>query len=162
MFKKSDGKLSLQLLLAVCYCITGLVFFTSAIISLGFPQFALSLASNAIFSMIPGVSYFIFLVSGFILLMLAKERSDARVLEIQKSLKETESRFQQIVETAIEGILIFDDNYKITFANQNMASMLDIQLMKCLAGHIFLSFLRVSWMTTITRVSSKKRRRFGL
>ena len=43
------------------------------------------------------------------------------------------------METAIEGILIFDDNYKITFANQNMASMLDIQLMKCLAGHIFLS-----------------------
>jgi diguanylate cyclase (GGDEF)-like protein/PAS domain S-box-containing protein len=160
MFKKSDGKLSLQLLLAVCYCITGLVFFTSAIISLGFPQFALSLASNAIFSMIPGVSYFIFLVSGFILLMLAKERSDARVLEIQKSLKETESRFQQIVETAIEGILIFDDNYKITFANQNMASMLGYTVDEML-GRPYISFFPESQLDDYHYQESLRKRGEG-
>lgn len=56
--------------------------------------------------------------------MFAKERSDMQVLEIQKNLKKSEIRFQQIVETAIEGILIFDNHYKITFANKNMASML--------------------------------------
>ena len=124
LFRKSGIKFSLQLLLAVCYSVTGAVFLVSAMVCFAFPRFALSLASNAIFGMIPGVSYCIFIVSAFILLMLAKERSDMQVLEIQKFLKKSEIRFQQIVETAIEGILIFDENYKITFANKNMASML--------------------------------------
>ena len=56
--------------------------------------------------------------------MLAKERTDTLVKAMEKSLKESEIRFQRIVETSIEGILIFDENYKITFVNKNMASML--------------------------------------
>ncbi len=56
--------------------------------------------------------------------MLAKERSNMQVQEIQKALKQTEIRFQRIVETAIEGILIFDKDYRVTFANKNMASIL--------------------------------------
>lgn len=59
-----------------------------------------------------------------IMLMLAKERSDLRVEKIQKNLEKSELRFQRIVETAIEGILILDENYLITFANPNMASVL--------------------------------------
>lgn len=124
LFAKSDKRFSMQLLLAICYCVTGSVFLLSAVICLGFPRYALSLSGNVIFGLIPGVSFCIFLISAFIMLMLAKERSDMQVAEIQKNLKKSEIRFQQIVETAIEGILIFDENYKITFANKNMASIL--------------------------------------
>jgi len=124
LFNKPANKFSLQLVLAVSYCVTGTVFLTSAVICLGFPEQALNMGNNAIFGIIPIVSFCIFLISGFILLMLAKERSDMQVLEIRKNLKESEIRYQQIVETAIEGILIFDKNFKIKFANKNMASIL--------------------------------------
>lgn len=124
LFRKSEMKFSLQLLLAVCYSITGFIFLLSAILSFGFPEYTLSLSTNIMSGIIPVVSYCIFLISGYILLMLAKERSDMQVVEIQKNLQESEIRFQQIVETAIEGILIFDQDYRITFANQNIASML--------------------------------------
>ena len=71
--------------------------------------------------------------------MLAKERSDLQVKEIQESLKKSETRFQQIVETAIEGILIFDEKYRITFSNENMASMLGYTIAEML-GRTYLSF----------------------
>jgi len=124
LFNKPVSKFILQLVLAVCYCITGTVFLTSAVICLGFPEQALNLGNNVIFGIIPIVSFCIYLISGFILLMLAKVRNDMQVLEIRKNLKESEIRYQQIVETAIEGILIFDENFKIKFANNNMASIL--------------------------------------
>jgi len=139
LFKKSKMKLSKQLLLAVCYCITGSVFLISSIICLGFPEFALGLGGSAIFGVIPIVSFCIFLISGFILLMLAKERSDMQILEIQKALKKSEIRFQQIVETAIEGILIFDENYRITFANKNLASVLGYTVDEMI-GRSYISF----------------------
>jgi len=124
LFGKSGRKLLLRLILAICYCVTGSVFLISAVICFGFPDYVLSPASNAIAGLIPGISFCIFLISGFILLMLAKERSDMLVQEIQKNLEKSEIRFQQIVEIAIEGILIFDRDYRITFANKNMASIL--------------------------------------
>jgi len=124
LFRETEMKFSLQSLLAVCYCVTGSVFLLNAIVCLAFPAYALSQDSNAIFNVIPVVSFCIFLISGFILLMLAKERSDVQVLEIQKNLKKSEIRYQRIVETANEGILIFDEHYKITFANKKMASIL--------------------------------------
>ena len=108
-------KFSLQFLLAVCYCVTRMILLISAIVCIAFPEYALGLEGKAIFSIIPGVSYCQFLTSGFVLLMLAKERSDMQVQEIQKNLQKSEFRFQQIVETAIEGILIFDEHYRITF-----------------------------------------------
>lgn len=124
LLSKSGNRFSLQLLLAVCYYLTGLVFLASAVVCLGLPEYALSMGSKALFGMIPEASFLIFLISGYILLMLAKERSDIQILEIQKNLKRSEIRFQRIVETAIEGILVFDGNYKIIFANKNMASLL--------------------------------------
>jgi len=124
LFGKSDGKFSLRLILGICYCVTGSVFLTGAMLCFIFPETALKLADSAVHSSIPIISYSIFLVSGFIMLMLAKEKSDMLVQEIQKNLKISEIRFQKIVETAIEGILIFDENYRITFANKNMALML--------------------------------------
>lgn len=70
------------------------------------------------------IGYCIFLVSGFILLMMAKERSDQQVAEIQKSLAQKERQFQRVVETAIEGILMFDNQFRITFVNERMAAVL--------------------------------------
>lgn len=121
---KPHKKFPLQYVLAVFYFMTGLVFLSGAVVCFGFPQNALNLHYKPIFGIIPVASFCIFLMSGFILLMLAKEHSDIRVLEIQKNLQKSEIRFQQIVETAIEGVLILDEHYKITFANKNMASML--------------------------------------
>jgi len=124
LFRKSEMRFSLKSLLAVCYCLAGFAFLLCAIICLSFPAYSMGAHRNFVLTVIPGASFFIFFVSGFILLTLAKEKSDMQVLEIQKSLKESESRFQKIVETAIEGILIFDGYYNITFANENMASIL--------------------------------------
>jgi diguanylate cyclase (GGDEF)-like protein/PAS domain S-box-containing protein len=139
LFKKTVIKSSLKSLLGVCYCVTGLVFLVSSIVCFGFPGYALSQDSAVLFGIIPGVSFCLFLVSGFILLMLAKERIDMQVLEIQKTLEKSEVRFQQIVETSIEGILIFDEHYQITFANKNMASILGYTIDKML-GKSYISF----------------------
>ncbi|HHY81995.1 MAG TPA: diguanylate cyclase [Clostridiales bacterium] len=139
LFGKSDMEFSLKLLLAACYFAAGLIFLVSSIICLAFPVYALKLNGSPIFGLIPGVSFCIFLVSGFILLMLAKERSDKQIQEIKKSLKKSEIRFQQIIETAIEGILIFDEQYKITFANKNMASVLGYTIDEMI-GRSYVSF----------------------
>ena len=86
LFSKSDKKFSLQLLLTVSYSITGLVFFVSAAVCFVFPKYALSIDSGFIFGVIPGVSFCIFLMSGFIMMMISKERSDMQVLEIQNDV----------------------------------------------------------------------------
>jgi len=156
LFRKSDMKFSLQLVLAVSYCISGLMFLLGAIVCLGFPEYTLSQNGSAIFAMIPGVSFCIFLIGGFIMLMLAKERSDMLVLEMQKSLKKSEIRFQQIVETAIEGILIFDEHYKITFANKNMASMLGYTVDEML-GRSFASFFPESQIDIYNYQESRRK-----
>ena len=124
LLSKSHVKSFLRLLLGVCYCITGSVFLLNAILCFIIPDYALCMGGNAIFALIPLASFCIFLMSGFIMLMLAKEISDMQVLEIQETLEKSEIRFQRIIETAIEGILIFDEDYEITFANKNMASVL--------------------------------------
>ncbi|MGI6758431.1 MAG: PAS domain-containing protein [Bacilli bacterium] len=124
LFMKSDFKSYLKSLLRICYLITGVIFLTTSIIAFVFPSFIDSEAGRMFLGVIPATSFCIFLISGFILLMLAKERTDTLVKAMEKSLKESEIRFQRIVETSIEGILIFDENYKITFVNKNMASML--------------------------------------
>ena len=139
LFRKSGVKFSLHLILAVCYCITGLIFLLNVAVCIVFPAYALSQDGSIMFSIIPLVSFCIFLVSGFIMLMLAKERSDLQLLEIQESLRISETRFQRIVETAIEGILVFDKDYKIIFANENMASMLGYKVDEML-GRAYISF----------------------
>lgn len=121
---KSNLRFSLKSILGASYILAGSVFCVVAVICLLFPKLALNLDNILIISIITGTSFFIFLMSGFIILMLVKERSDLRVQEIQKNLEKSEFRFQQIVETAIEGIIIFDQNYRVTFANENMAKML--------------------------------------
>lgn len=71
--------------------------------------------------------------------MLAKERSDMQVLEIQRTLKKNEIRFQKIVETANEGILVFDGEYKVIFANKNISSILGYEVYEIL-GRTYSSF----------------------
>jgi diguanylate cyclase (GGDEF)-like protein/PAS domain S-box-containing protein len=115
---------SLRYIMAVCYLFTAFTFFVASVICLVFPDFALSPTAGRLYAAIPGLSFGIFLISGFILLMLAKEKSDIEVAKIQETLKKSEIRYRHIVETAIEGILVFDRDYKITFANRNMAAML--------------------------------------
>ncbi|MFY9451025.1 MAG: diguanylate cyclase, partial [Bacillota bacterium] len=135
---KPDRKFSLQVPLGVLYLLTGLVFLVNAAMLFFFPGYGLS-GANVLLGMIPIISFCVFLASGFILLMLSKERSDLQMQQIQKSLKETEDRFRLIVETAIEGIMVFDEHYRITFANKNMASMLEYTVEEML-GRSYSSF----------------------
>ncbi len=156
----TDRKSSLSLLLAVGYGVSGLVFLASAIMCFSLPLQALNLWGSVMFGIIPGVSYCIFLLSGFILLMLAKERSDLQVLAMQESLKTAETRFQQIVETAIEGILIFDEHYRVTFANENMAAMLGYTANEML-GRAYASFFPESHMDVYRYQESLRKRGEG-
>lgn len=121
---ESPFKSYLKAILSGWYFLAWGVFLTTSLVCFFNPEFVLSEASRPLFGIIPTISFCIFLVSGYILLMLAKERSDMLINEIQKSLQKSEKRFQRIVETSIEGILIFDENYCITFANKNMAQIL--------------------------------------
>lgn len=140
LYTKSRMKFSLQFFLATCYFITGTVFFVGAVLCMGFSDYALKLNGNPIAGVIPVVSFCIFLISGVVLLMLAKERSDLRVKKIEESLRKSEIRFQRIVETAIEGILIFDKYYRITFANKNIASLLGYTVKELLGRSYILFF----------------------
>lgn len=124
LFQNSNLRSLLRMILAVCYSLAASVFLISGLISLIFPEKTFHLERNPVLDMFPLVSFCIFLISSYILLMLAKERSDMQVREIRKNLQRSEIRFRQIVETANEGILIFDKYNKITFANKNMASIL--------------------------------------
>lgn len=112
-----DNKITLRTLLGVSYLFASSVFMTSAVLCFGNPEFALSVGHGALFTMIPVTSYLIFLFSGFILLMIAKERSDTEL-----------HRFQRIVEIANEGVMVFDKNYKILYANDHIAKMLGYTL----------------------------------
>ena len=156
LFSRSELQFTSQMILAVSYCITGFVFLTAAVLSLGFPETALSIDRHPIAAAIPIVSFSIFLISGFILLMLAKERSDQQIQEMQESLKRSEFRFQQIVETAIEGIVIFDQEYKVVFVNRNMASMLGYA-MEELIGRTYESFFPQRYMDVYKHQESLRR-----
>ncbi|NLY54019.1 MAG: diguanylate cyclase [Firmicutes bacterium] len=139
---------------------SGAVFLTSAIICAGLFQAASGLWGKAIFSIIPAVSFCLFLISGLVLLMLAKERSDLQFLEVQRNLRQAETRFQQIVETAIEGILIFDEHYRVTFANDNMAVMLGYTVDDML-GRTYASFFPESHMDVYHYQESLRKRGEG-
>ena len=43
---------------------------------------------------------------------------------VEEELQESEARYKQIVETANEGIMIMDDQFRYTFVNQKLADML--------------------------------------
>lgn len=119
-----SGRSLLQRILGFCYLAASGVFLGASLICLAFPSFAVSAAGRPVFAVVPLASFSIFLIGGFILLTLAKERSDRIVAEMRKSLQQSQTRFQRVVETATEGILMFDEDFRITFANEKMASVL--------------------------------------
>lgn len=114
----------LRTILGTSYLASSAVFLVTAAACLAFPSYAMSEPAGALFAVVPVTRFCIFLVSGIILVMLVKERSDLLVAQMQKSLQESQSQFQRVVETAIEGILMFDEDFTITFANEKMASVL--------------------------------------
>ena len=154
---KSEIKSPLQKLLGICYCFSGIVFLTASIICLGFPNQVNQLQDHPISSMIPCVSYCIFLMSALILLMLAKERSDMQIKVIQETLHKSALRFQQIVENSIEGIVIFDKDYKVTFANKNMASLLGYTVDELL-GRPYISFFPESQLDIYRQQESLRKK----
>jgi hypothetical protein len=62
-------------------------------------------ASRALFWVIPTVSFCIFLISGFMLLMLVKERSDMLVQEMQQILKKRKSNFSALLKPQSKELL---------------------------------------------------------
>jgi PAS domain S-box-containing protein len=52
------------------------------------------------------------------------EKAELKRGEIEETLRESEQRYRQIVDTADEGIWVFDKDYMTTFVNRRMADML--------------------------------------
>lgn len=52
------------------------------------------------------------------------EQSELERQEMEETLRESEQRYRQIVDTADEGIWVFDKDYMTTFVNRRMADML--------------------------------------
>jgi len=96
-------------------------------------------------------------MSALILLMLAKERSDMQIKVIQETLHKSALRFQQIVENSIEGIVIFDKDYKVTFANKNMASLLGYTVDELL-GRPYISFFPESQLDIYRQQESLRKK----
>ncbi len=124
LFRTRAQKTPLKVILGVCYLAAAAVLLAAGLVSLLLPSYALGEGAGTVGMAVPCTSFCLFLISGYILLMLAKERSDLLVAEMQKSLLESQTQFQRVVETAIEGILMFDEEFRITFANEKMASVL--------------------------------------
>jgi len=113
LLRYSDAKFSLRIMLGISYSVTSAVYLASAVLYFASSEFALSAGQGAILALVSGTGFCNFLFSGFILLMIAKERSDMEL-----------HRFRRIVEIANEGVMMFDENYKILYANRHMAKML--------------------------------------
>ncbi len=143
LFYRSEFRTFLRKLLGICYFVTGSAFLLCTFACLIFNEDVAGLREIPLFAIIPTISFCQFLISGYIMLMLAKERSDMQIMEIQKALEKTETKFQRIVETAIEGILIFDKQFRITFANNNMATILGYTIEEMI-GRSYISFFPVS------------------
>ncbi|HYF75144.1 MAG TPA: diguanylate cyclase [Candidatus Nitrosocosmicus sp.] len=124
LFSQTAAKTLLSAILGISYSITGVFFFLCSVVFLVFQGQAFPLYGAMIYEALPLVNFCMLLISGFIMMMLAKERSDIQLQEIQITLKRSEIQFQRIVETAIEGILTFDRDFNITFINRKMADML--------------------------------------
>jgi diguanylate cyclase (GGDEF)-like protein/PAS domain S-box-containing protein len=120
----SKRRFSLRMTLGIVYCIGSALFLAVSLVCFAMPEYAVTVGRRSLFAMIPGTSFCLFLFSGFILLMLAKERSDMQV-----------HRFQHIVEIANEGVIIFDEHYNISYANKNMAKLLGYTIDELLGMH---------------------------
>ena len=129
VLRTRDRRFSLRRLLGVSYTVTSAVFFVTSLTCFIFPEFALTVGRQTYFATVPVTSFCIFLFSGFILLMLAKERSDIQVY-----------RFQRIVETANEGVVIFDEDYNIVYLNENMAKMFGYTIDEMMGMHALALF----------------------
>lgn len=157
LYVKSNFKSYLKTVLSASYFVTGIVFFTYSFVWFVFPNF-IARSVSILTSIVSIISFSIFLVSGIILLMLSKERSDMLIKEIKKSLEKSEIRFKRIVETSIEGILIFDEDYKIIFANKTIAKKLGYSE-KELQGKLYVSlFPKDSLEIFYTQESLRKKK----
>jgi len=72
--------------------------------------------------------YCMLIMSGFSMLLMAKEKSDSDLKRAQNSLRIRDEQYRRIVDTAIEGILSLDAQARISFANRQMASLLGYDL----------------------------------
>ncbi|GEM_PF-375460 len=52
------------------------------------------------------------------------EQSEIERKSVEEALRDKEQRYRRIVDTAYEGIWVFDEEYKTVFANRRMADML--------------------------------------
>lgn len=68
------------------------------------------------------------------------EKSDRERGKIEETLRDSERRYRQIVDTADEGIWVFDKEYATTFVNRRMADMLGYE-QAALQGKNMASFL---------------------
>jgi PAS domain S-box-containing protein len=63
---------------------------------------------------------------------------------LEKALRESESRYRQVVETAYEGVWIIDAECRTVFVNRRLAEMLDEEPERMIGASIF-SFMGPKW-----------------
>lgn len=57
-------------------------------------------------------------------------------LAVSKALRESEEKYQRIVETMTEGVWVLDQDGRTTFVNQQMAAMLGFEVKEMLGHHV--------------------------
>ena len=114
----------LHSVLGLSFMLLSCLYFVYALPFLLDSGWSLSFIGNIPQQFLPVATFCMLLISGFSMLLLVKERSDRLLHEADESLKKTEVQYRRIVETAIEGILVFKCDFILTYVNQNLAEML--------------------------------------
>lgn len=124
LLTKNTGRSFLRTALGSSYLLLSLLFLTYLVwiafdVLLRYQTFGFILS----IALTPSV-YCMLIMSGFSMLLMAKEKSDGDLKRAQDSLRIKDEQYRQIVDTAIEGIMSLDTSSCISFANRQMASLL--------------------------------------
>ncbi|MEN6394877.1 MAG: PAS domain S-box protein [Methanoregula sp.] len=79
-----------------------------------------------------------------LLLVHVKDITDQRLAE--QALRENEAKYRRVIETSLEGVLIMDVEFRITFANSRIADILGYSVEE-MTGHSISDFINPDDMT---------------
>ncbi|GFK95390.1 Phytochrome-like protein cph2 [Fundidesulfovibrio magnetotacticus] len=115
---------ALRALLGGCFLLMALLFASHAFWLAASPLAASREFLSVTYRAVPLATYCMLLVSGFAMLLLAKEKADEALSDAQRSISLKEEQYRLIVDTANEGVLSMDREGVVVFANGRMAQLL--------------------------------------
>lgn len=124
LLRNNNTKSILRIALGCSYLVLSLVFLANMLWNSIDFLYDEAVVRSLIGIVMPSSIYCMMLISGYSMLLLAKDRSDQDLKVAEASLRERDAQYRQIVDTAIEGIVSLDTEGCIAYANNQMALLL--------------------------------------